>query len=88
MKLLMIIVIQEAAIAYRISESEFKRYITKNSKNELGLLSTMHYQIADTTTTTRDTMNNAYEKPHSENDVGDRIIKSLIAKWDLPNSYL
>lgn len=84
----MIIVIQEAAIAYRISESEFKRYITKNSKNELGLLSTMHYQIADTTTTTRDTMNNAYEKPHSENDVGDRIIKSLIAKWDLPNSYL
>ena len=26
---------------------------------------------------------NAFNTPHNENDVGDKVIKSLLAKWDL-----
>ena len=34
-------------------------------------------------TTTQDNINNSYETPHNATDVGDKVVKSLIAQWNL-----
>jgi KUP system potassium uptake protein len=33
--------------------------------------------------TTQDNINNSYETPHNVTDVGDKVVKSLIAQWNL-----
>ena len=39
--------------------------------------------VSSSRRTLMDSINNAFNTPHNENDVGDKVIKSLLAKWDL-----